>query len=448
MARDRRITVLKGLGLLLLGALVYAYGYVSFRFGLFPARPMERIVERARGGLAPGRAPGPPGRWRPARERVPRAPGGLDEEAQGEAFGLPYAAGTRPAASRQGVTILRRDLAAPGYNLVVSGHSAAAVLIDMEGRTIHSWTGSGQENQEGRRSAPYWRRARLVENGDLIAIHEGGRLLRLDAASRTVWTHDCECHHDLEVDPEGNVLVLDRREAQLGHINPDAPVLVDWVVVLSPAGEVVEEFSVLEAFERSEFSRLLDGMAGRGDLFHTNTIALVGENSPRGPEGPIFSSDDILVSLRHLDIIAVISRADRRVIWAITGLFRRQHDPVLLPGGTLLLFDNLAGPGRSRVIEFDPTTLRIVWSYEGTAEAPFYSETCGTSQRLSNGNTLITESDEGRAFEVTPDGRIVWEFLSPYRAGDEGELVATLFEITRLPPGFPVASFTGASPPG
>ena len=35
-------------------------------------------------------------------------------------------------------------------------------------------------------------------------------------------------------------------------------------------------------------------------------------------------------------------------------------------------------------------------------------------QRLANGNTLITESVNGRAFEVTADGRIVWEFLAPH----------------------------------
>ena len=53
-----------------------------------------------------------------------------------------------------------------------------------------------------------------------------------------------------------------------------------------------------------------------------------------------------------------------------------------------------------------------------------------------NGNTLVTESDAGRAFEVTPSGEIVWEFLSPWRAGEAGELVATLFEVVRLPPDF------------
>lgn len=36
----------------------------------------------------------------------------------------------------------------------------------------------------------------------------------------------------------------------------------------------------------------------------------------------------------------------------------------------------------------------------------------GGAQRLENGNTLITESDNGRAFEVTRAGEIVWDYYN------------------------------------
>ena len=31
-----------------------------------------------------------------------------------------------------------------------------------------------------------------------------------------------------------------------------------------------------------------------------------------------------------------------------------------------------------------------------------------------NGNTLITEGADGRLFEITTTGEIVWEYVSPY----------------------------------
>ena len=34
-------------------------------------------------------------------------------------------------------------------------------------------------------------------------------------------------------------------------------------------------------------------------------------------------------------------------------------------------------------------------------------------QRLPNGNTLITESDRGYVFEVTPEQETVWRFANP-----------------------------------
>ncbi len=104
-----------------------------------------------------------------------------------------------------------------------------------------------------------------------------------------------------------------------------------------------------------------------------------------------------------------------------------------MENGHLLLFNN-GGPRKaSSVLELDPATGEMVWEYHGSAQAPFYSETCGTAERLPNGDTLITESDSGRAFEVTPRGEIVWEFWNPERAGPEGEFIATLFEVVHLP---------------
>ena len=34
---------------------------------------------------------------------------------------------------------------------------------------------------------------------------------------------------------------------------------------------------------------------------------------------------------------------------------------------------------------------------------------------MKNGNTFINEGAKGRFFEVTKEGKIVWEYLNPYR---------------------------------
>ena len=60
----------------------------------------------------------------------------------------------------------------------------------------------------------------------------------------------------------------------------------------------------------------------------------------------------------------------------------------------------------SRIPEINPVTLELVWSY---AAPSFFSTNISSAQRLENGNTLITEGAPGRVFEVTSEGRIVWE---------------------------------------
>jgi hypothetical protein len=70
----------------------------------------------------------------------------------------------------------------------------------------------------------------------------------------------------------------------------------------------------------------------------------------------------------------------------------------------------------SRVLEVDPETNGIAWSYTDPNRPTFWSPLFSNAQRLPNGNTLINEGVSGRLFEVTPDGDTVWEYVNPYFA--------------------------------
>jgi len=56
-----------------------------------------------------------------------------------------------------------------------------------------------------------------------------------------------------------------------------------------------------------------------------------------------------------------------------------------------------------------------VWSYMAPDTISFWSSFISGAQRMNNGNTFINEGAKGRFFEVTKDGKIVWEYLDPYR---------------------------------
>jgi len=383
--------------------------------------------------------PTPPGRWHPAR-----TPAGLEEPAEEQRArleALPYLAGTHPAPARSGVTVHVPQLAWRGANLLVSGDAPGATLIDMEGNTLHRWALAPgalwpeYDTQPMKRRARYWRRARLMDDGGVIALYEGAGLARLDADSRPLWSRVGEFHHDFDVDGDGNLHALQRRESPpTGAPGPGGPgrypLLLDFIVTLDPAGHPIAEISIEECFERSDYAGLIRPFAREGDIFHTNSVSwLDGRLAARST---LFRKGNLLISQRNTGIVAIIDPAARRVVWAGNSPWKRQHDPVLLDTGSILLFDNDGLAGRSRILALDPLSGVVQTVYAGDEAHPFYSETCGTSQPLPNGNTLITESDFGRAFEVTSSGAIVWEYLNPRRAGARNDLVATLFEVTRI----------------
>ena len=340
-----------------------------------------------------------------------------------------------------GVVLHVKQRAHPGLNFFTSGHAPEAILMDMDGHILHRWHYAFRDvwpeypPEELLPSTQFWRRAYVYPNGDLLAIFSGLGMIKLDKNSQLIWARPIQAHHDLEVMPGGDIYVLTREAHIIPRLNQHIPILEDFITILDTEGREKSRVSVLGAFENSGFAEIWERSPIRtGDIFHTNTVEVLdGRISERLRA---FGRGNVLISSPVLDTLAVVDLTREKVMWAHRGAFKRQHDPKVLQNGNLLLFDNQSSASGSSVIEFDPKTGEGKWEYRGTEERPFFSLTCGAADRLPNGNTLITESDGGRAFEVTQQAEVVWEFYNPHRAGDNREFIATLFEVIRLPSGF------------
>lgn len=385
---------------------------------------------------------GTPGRWRLSRAAEAQADlSSEDAEALARMESLGYLSGYEPAPDASGVVRHDRERAWPGLNLYVSGDAPRAVLMDMDGSVVHEWRHEFEAvwpdfptEQLADDTSLYWMHARLLEDGDLLAIYGGLGLIRIDRESNLVWKYQAACHHDLDIRDDGTTLVLIREEHTVPELT-SRPIIEDMIAVLDPDGRELDRISLVECFENSRYAQAVRQAVienQEADLYHTNTLEILDGRLAR--HHPAFRAGNVLISLRNLSLLAVVDLDRRSVVWAMSGSWREQHDPSVVSDRSILLFDNKGHDGRSRLLEIDPATGQEVWSYVGGGEHPFYSERSGACQRLPNGNTLATESHYGRAFEVTREGEIVWEFLSPARAGERGELVATLFELVRLNP--------------
>ena len=387
-------------------------------------------------------ADAPQGRWREARGLPPVETMSDEQLREVERLrSIGYLTGSRPASQSGGVGIHDPGSAFQGYNFYTSGHMAGAVLMDMDGKVLHEWRRDfgdiwpGYPLDQYDENMEYWRTAELLPNGDVLAIFEGLGIVRLNSDSEVVWSHLGGEHHDFELMPDGSIYVLTRDIRINPRINPDSPILEDYVSVIDPAGNETRRISLVEALGNSRYINYMPGMTPKGDIFHTNGLDVL--DGLAASRVPAFRKGNVLLSMRKLNLVCVLDIKTELVDWAITGMWLAQHDPTEVPGGNVLVFDNNGYYGGSQVIEFDPATQEIEWHYHAEQPIDFYSQMCGAARRLPNGNTLITESDNGRAFEVTDDGAVVWEFVNPERAGG-GEYVATLFEMVRIPSDFPM----------
>lgn len=417
----------------------FSYGFLAATYQIFPYETIKYLQIQKRKWFAKPELRRT-GLWKPARDNFKNKGVSQDgQEAIARLASLPYLSGSASAPVVSNITV-NKKAAYNGLNLVVSGHAPECFLMDMKGNVLHQWSYKFEDVWPGPlgfnewdNHKTFWRWAHLFPNGDLLAIFEGIGMIKLDKDSNLVWSYKGRCHHDLFVDEQGNIFTLTRRERkEHDRLQLQGPILEDFITILDANGREVKSFSLLSCLLNSEYAPLAADIPKKNDVFHTNAIEVL--DGRFEDQYPMFKEGHILVSVPTLSMIAIADPEEERFTWALTGMWRYQHQPTVLDNGNLLLFDNVGNKGRSKVIEFNPVTQEIVWAYRGSEEDLFWSETLGANQRLPNGNTLITESNNGRAFEVTSANEIVWEFINPHRAGENNELIATLFEVMRIEP--------------
>ena len=269
-----------------------------------------------------------------------------------------------------------------------------------------------------------------------------------------------------EVTPDfGKMLILTHKDVNKPKISPHQ-LLDDCLIEIDREGNILWEWSVIDHFNEFGFTEEQKNAmyrdptmrpTGQGDLFHINCASYVGPNHWFDEGDERFNPQNIIMDSRECNIMFIVSHETGEIVWqvgpdftktpelrifgAIVGPHHTHMIPKGLPGeGHVMVYDNggWAGYGApnqfsktglkvsrrdgSRVVEFDPTTLEIVWECKGeeigATDAPFathyfYSPLTSDAQRLPNGNTFICEGTSGRFMEFTPDNKLVWEYNYP-----------------------------------
>lgn len=358
---------------------------------------------------------------------------------------LGYADNTGEEVEEGASPVLTLDAARaePGATLISS--ISAALLVDLEGRVLRTWSDPRAE---------MWSGVELTPDGGLVAVgvlRKQADVLRaylvgFTPTGKLRWRTVLRAlHHDVDVFPDGRLATLAMRPREIPEFS-EHRVLDDALLILDAEGAVLEEHSLYDALAaRPDLLRFQnvgtpEAQAREGvDLFHANAIDLLAPEDVAELGDPL-SRADALVTVRNQDCVVMLDLDSGEAVWAWgPGEVLGPHDASLLPGGRVLLFDNgwsKGGPppgrtrGWSRVIEVEVASGAIVWEYGREESERFYSASRGSVERLRGGNTLIGDSERGEAFEVTAAGEEVWRYANP-RTDEQGRR-ETFFRARRI----------------
>lgn len=377
---------------------------------------------------------------------------------------------------RAGTRILDSTAVQPGMTLVVSswkwgasgGLEPGAKLIDHRGRTVREWHpdrgalfgGSAVETLKGGLPATAkFHGSHLLPNGDLLLVLNYIGLLRMDACGDVEWTLGEGIHHSIDQAEDGSFWVpatsAERRAKTERYPNGfpgvDTPVWMDRLLQVSDEGDVLNDINVLEVLYDNGLERYVRKAYGRGaftddngDPTHLNDIEPL--PSSLADEYPMFETGDLLVSLKHPNLVLVLDPASGAVKWhADSGPsdvhhLIQQHDPDFMGDGWIGVFDNQDDftnrgtmLGGSRILAFRPHTDSVRVLFPTPRSDSIYTQNRGKWQHLDNGNMLLTESNGGRVLEVTPGGRAVWEWIRDPHSASRVPFVTsgTRYDLTR-----------------
>jgi hypothetical protein len=257
----------------------------------------------------------------------------------------------------------------------------------------------------------------LPDGSFMVSFDWGDVMARVDPCGRPVWTKTGTYHHSLEPADDGTFWTWRGDGSAHGHrqfmVNFDPATgntlrEIELADVIRKAGPPAITFGVPADFQFRDSTA--DDQVN--DIFHPNDVEPL--HAALAGKFPGFAPGDLLISLREVNLVAVIDPHHLSVKWQQQGPWYHQHDPDFLSDGTISVFDNKEERDRSEIVKIDPSTRQISNELRDGGTR-FYTASMGTHQYLPNGNVLVVVPDEGRVLELSPGGHRVLEFNNVFR---------------------------------
>jgi hypothetical protein len=381
-----------------------------------------------------------------------------------------------------------------GYTLFAPvNQRATTYLIDNDGQVVNTWNSN----------IPPGQAVMLLDDGSLLRTGSanvqamggggaGGIVERISWDGTTLWRYEYygtsyRSHHDVEIMPNGNVLLLvweshtleeafaagrlpsrlvenalwSERVIEVQPTGPTIGTVVwswnSWDHLIQDVDPNKPNFGVV-----NQNPDRIDINAGgnRSDWLHANSVRY----------NPL--RDEVMISIHHLNEIWIISRKTGKMVyrWGNPQTYKAgnaaqqrlwgQHDARWVPGdwNRVSIFNNGNGRTGGNASSVDLIELPVnadgVYRRTGTAAYEpaqstmlypeslsnrFFGQNISGATILPNGNVLSCVGPSGTFVESTPDKREVWRYVNP--VGQNGTIIPQgstprsnmVFKIYRYP---------------
>jgi hypothetical protein len=295
----------------------------------------------------------------------------------------------------------------------------------------------------------------LDEAGNLIAVFHspslfpyGVGIAKFNWSGELIWKKANFSHHWFSFAPDGKIYtpahVLRDGPLPIGNTRftiecDSGPIYGEKILVLDQNGATLDEIPLMDLLVENGFSALMVEQGNRElcDPFHLNYVEYVSANIANKVPG--LHEGDLVISVKHLNFVAVLDPRSRKIKWSSIGKTILQHSPRLLHDGGILVFDNMGGnkdTGGSRVVRLNYGSDEVKTVYPPASAAlntNFWTKDAGHIDPHADGaRALVSVKEQGRVLEIDlRDGRVLWELVNTHdlesdatRLGaDEGDIV-------------------------
>ena len=384
--------------------------------------------------------------------------------------------------AQQTVGLFINDIASySGYTLFNSNGSKNTYLIDNCGVKVYEWNSNFNPGlsvyllNDGNLL-----RTNRLNNSTITGGGSGGRIELLDPYSNVIWSFTLNTdstlqHHDLEVLPSGNILILawefiqaqeadsygstisaDRYSEMILEFNPFSNQIVwewhAWDHLVQDTDSNLPNYGIIsDNPNRININYNINNLSNNPDWIHANSIDYNDK------------LDQIIINCAAFDEFWILDHSttttqakantggnsgkggDILYRWgnpqtynrgnALDQIFEFQHDAHWIPEGfpdegKIMIFNNGQQRGYSSIDiiippldtnNFNNYSLNnnstynpqsLFWSYSDSVN--FFSPKISGAQQLANGNILICSGNQGRIFEIEyHTDSVVWDYISP-----------------------------------